>query len=389
MTFLNKNTSNKAGQRNDTASEESQPRAIVDFSRSIPPLPDIVQPHLRRTLAELAQRADIDALLRVAVTTGSDVDRAAGAEWLKPRFRDAIATERICVTSGTQSALFVLLGTLVGQNNLLLSESLSYGVISLVAKHAHVRMKGLAADDDGIIPAAFEDACRNDAPKALYCNPTDQNPTTAVMPETRRLEIAAIARRYGVPIIEDDPLGRLHLDGPRPIAAIAPDVTWYIMGLTKCLAHGMRVAYVVGPSAAELARVTAPWMKLSYWAPQPLTAAVTTSWIGDGTADAISKAILEEGIARQTLAARLLAGADIAAKPTGLHSWLRLPPSVPRDVLAADLKKAGVLVRVADLFAVDDQPVPNAIRLSLSSPLLRADVARGLGIVADRLNAAS
>lgn len=368
--------------------KQSQDRSsppIIDFSRSIPPLPDIVQPRLRSALAELAQRNDIDALLRIAVTAGSEADRAAGEEWLRPRFRSEIATDRLCVTSGTQSALFILLEALVGQNNLLLSESLSYGVISLVAKHAHVRMKGLATDDDGIIPSHFEESCRKDSPKALYCNPTDQNPTTAVMPEARRMEIAAIARRYGVPIIEDDPLGRLHLHGPRPIAALAPDVTWYIMGLTKCLAHGMRVAYVVGPSAAELKRVVDPWMKLSYWAPQPLTAAVATSWIFNGDAEAISNAILAESIERQKLATKQLAGTDLVAKPTGLHSWLRLPSSLPREIFAADLRRAGVLVRISDLFAVDNSPAPNAVRLSLSSPLHREDVNRGLKIVSERL----
>lgn len=363
-----------------------RPDDVVDFSRSIPPLPELVQPHLSRTLLELSRRDDLGSLIRIAVASGSEIDRAAGAQWLAPRFRAPIPTERICVTSGTQSALFVLLDALVGKENLLLSESLSYGVISLVAKRAHVRMKGLAIDDDGIIPAAFEESCRKDSPKALYCNPTDQNPTTAVMPEARRLEIAAIARRYGVPIIEDDPLGRLHLDGPRPISALAPDVTWYIMGLTKCVSHGMRVAYMVGPSAAALDRAIAPWMKLSYWSPQPLAAAIATSWIHDGTAEAISKAILEESTERQRLAARMLAGSDIVTKPTGLHLWLRLRPPLNRLALSADLEDAGVLVRPADRFAVDDTPVPNAIRLSLSSPLRRADVRRGLEIVADRLS---
>ena len=304
---------------------------------------------------------------------------------LTPRFRSAIPPERICVASGTQNALFVLLDALVGQNGLLLSEQLSYGVISLVAQRAHIRIKGLAIDDEGIIPASFEESCRIDAPRALYCNPTDQNPTTASMPEGRRLEIAAIARRYGVPIIEDDPLGRLHPDAPRPISALAPDVTWYIMGLTKCIAHGMRMAYIVGPSAQALQNAIAPWLKLSYWAPQPLAAAVTTTWINDGTADKISSAIVEEFIARQRLASRLLEGADIAAKATGLHLWLRLPAHVDRFVLTEQLRNAGVLIRPSNLFAVDDTPPPNAVRLSLSSPLHREDVERGLKIVAEQL----
>lgn len=369
----------------ETATQTSA-ATFIDFTRSIPPMPAIFQTRLSRTLTEFAGERDIDLLARTAVSGGAVPDREAGARWLEPRFRSPVDIDRVTVTNGTQSAILLLLEALVGQDGLLLAESLSWGVIREVARRAHVRIKGLPIDDDGIIPDAFEAACRDLRPKALYCNPTDQNPTTAIMPETRRRAIAEIARRYGVTIIEDDAIGRLHPEAARPIAAIAPEITWYVMGLTKCIAHGLRLAYIVGPSAAETERVIGPARRLSFWAPTSLTAAIASRWIGDGTAEEICTAIRQESAKREQLASSILAGADLVSKPGAMHVWLRLGAGYDRHAFAASLKSRQVLVRPAELFAVDDTPPPNAVRLSLSSPLDRDNVERGLRIIAANLD---
>jgi DNA-binding transcriptional MocR family regulator len=202
------------------------------------------------------------------------------------------------------------------------------------------------------------------------------------MSEGRRLALAAIARRYGVPIIEDDPLGLLDPDAPRPIAALAPDVCWYLMGTTKCLAHGLRVAYLCGPSPDAVAHVLAPIARLSHWFAAPLPLAVATRWIETGAAQGVLAAIRDEVEARRALARDILHGLD-AANPRGaLHLWLGLPARIARDDFVAALAARGVRVRPASLFAVEDRSAPNAIRLSLSSPQLRSDVADGLAIIA-------
>ena len=100
-------------------------------------------------------------------------------------------------------------------------------------------------DEQGVDADAFADACRRLRPKALYLNPTLLNPTTHTISEPRRLALTAIARRFGVPIIEDDPYGLLPRDAPPAFAALAPELTWHIAGLAKCLGAGLRVAYVV------------------------------------------------------------------------------------------------------------------------------------------------
>lgn len=354
----------------------------VDFTRSIPPLPPAMASHLKAGLEQLARDPDLGLIARVAHPGGSAEDRQAAALWVTPRFRKPVAPDTVIVTNGTQSAILLLLEGLVGQGGLLLAESLSWGVVGHLARLAHVRLKGVPIDENGIIPEAFDALCRAERPKALYCNPTDHNPTTSMMPEARRLVIAEIARQHGVAIIEDDAIGLLHPDAPRPISALAPDVGWYVMGLTKCLAQGLRMAYIVGPSSSELERVIGLNLRLSYWVPSPITAAVVSRWMLDGTAARIAADIYEENKAREKLALAILKDADLVIKPAAMHVWLRLPQRIDRHAFIAELAGRGVLVRAAEMFSVDEAPPPNAVRLSLSSPLLRADVERGLRTIA-------
>ena len=79
---------------------------------------------------------------------------------------------------------------------------------------------------------------RRRKPKALYLNPTLQNPTTLTISDQRRRDIAAVARRFKLPIVEDDAYGFIPTHGHAPFAAIAPDLTWHVAGLAKCIGAG-------------------------------------------------------------------------------------------------------------------------------------------------------
>src|SRR5262249_19183617 len=161
---------------------------------------------------------------------------------------------------------------------------------------------------EGLVPAAFEVACKQHSPKALFCVPTLQNPTTAIMSHERRLEIAAIARRHGVMIIEDDVYGLLPVQGPLPFAVLAPAVTWYVTGLNKALAPGMRVGYAVAPDEAGARRLCSAFAFTTMWVVSPLSAVVALQWIADGTAERISDEIRREAMSRQTIAREMLHG---------------------------------------------------------------------------------
>lgn len=332
-------------------------------------------------LQAIAGTHDLGQLTHRSIARGAEADRAAAAGWLRRRFGGDVAPGRLIITNGTQSAILMLLRRLVEPGGLLVAERLSYGPLRLLADAAGVRLAGLEIDAEGILPEAFAQACRSLRPRALYCNPTVQNPTTAIMPAERRAAIAAIARRHAVAVIEDDALGRLHEGAPPPIAALAPDVTWYVMTTTKCLSHGLRLAYLVAPSQEVADRVLGPIEHLSWWHPAPLSSAMVTTWIASGAADRITCAIAHECRAREAAARDVLTACAIDSQPGGMHIWLTVPPPWTGHAFAEAAAARGVLLRAADLFAVDEQPIPAAVRVSLSTPATLLDVRRGLGVI--------
>ena len=107
-------------------------------------------------------------------------------------------------------------------------------------------------DAEGVEVDAVAEACKKLKPKALYLNPTLQNPTTITISDQRRRDIAAMARRFKLPIVEDDAYGFIPAHGHAPFAAIAPDLTWHVAGLAKCIGAGLRAAYVVVPDTRSI-----------------------------------------------------------------------------------------------------------------------------------------
>ena len=220
---------------------------IVDFRRSLPPdVPGFAR-ELAHSLGQMAQDPrHLGALMHESRAASSERERIAGVRFLGSRLGADVSPDRILITNGTQSALALLFRDIVGSSGVLLAEALTYGSLRALAEKCAIRVQGVAVDDEGLCPEAFEQACRTHRPQALYCNPSMHNPTTATMSLRRRWAVIEIARKYGVTIIEDEALGRLYPDMPQPLATLAPEICWYLMTTTKCLSHGLRLSYAAG-----------------------------------------------------------------------------------------------------------------------------------------------
>lgn len=323
----------------------------------------------------------LDPLLGYPPEGGFPRHREAGAAWITAAGLPC-APGDVVVVSGSQHALTTLFTTVVRPGDLVLCEALTYPGFKAVAGLLHLRLQGIALDEHGLRPDALEAACRTAAPRALYCVPTIQNPTTAVMSASRREEIARIARRYGVAVIEDDIHRLLAPGAPPPIARFAPEITHYVLSTSKSLAPGLRVAFVrAAPgSASRLAAAT----RATTWGAAPLMAEIAARWIVDGTADAITAARRAEAAARQSIAAEAL-GPALRAHPSGYHAWLSLPDPWRAATFAERARARGVLVTAADAFAVGRVDVPHAVRVSLGAPATREELETGLRAIGEVL----
>ena len=149
-------------------------------------------------------------------------------------------------------------------------------------------------------------------------------PLTLTIPEKRREEICAVARKYHLPIIEDDAYGFIPLHGPPPLATMAPDLTWHIGGLAKCIGAGLRLAYVVAPDT-KAAWPFVSTMRANTVMASPLNNALATRWIEDGTADSDTCASFgTKPLPGKAWSRRLLPAGSYKSDPISFNIWLPL-----------------------------------------------------------------
>jgi DNA-binding transcriptional MocR family regulator len=305
---------------------------------------------------------------------GSDADRAAGAVWLEPMF-GRLNPARVVVCPGAQAALAALLLTLSEPGDVVITEPTTYPGTRAAAAQFGRKVVTVEVDEHGMVPDALEKACRLHPARLLYLNPTLQNPTTATMPEHRRKEIAGAAARCGLRIIEDDPYWRFAKGAPAPVAHFAPHISYYVSTLSKCLTPGLRIAFVLLPDTHARAGFLTALRSFALMA-APLTAALATQWICDGSANHLLAGVREEARVRNSLAQDILAGRS-GTSGEGLHVWLTLPTYWSSSELARAAVAEGLSVTPAEVFS-GGLPGPNAIRISLGGIKDRKRLAAGL-----------
>ena len=207
------------------------------------------------------------ALDRVLSTRGREALQYSTTEGFAP-LRDWIArrlstsdapvsADEVLIVSGSQQGLDLLAKVLLDPGDVVLVETPTYlgalQAFSLFDPH----YVSIASDENGLIPDALNDSMRG--AKFLYCLPNFQNPTGRLLAEERRHDLVKRARELDLLILEDDPYGALSYDGGTPpsIRSLAPERTVYMGSFSKVLAPGLRLGYVIAPSALRAKLVQA------------------------------------------------------------------------------------------------------------------------------------
>jgi DNA-binding transcriptional MocR family regulator len=306
--------------------------------------------------------------------------RTVAAVWMRrPGFSPA--AEDMVVCSGVQHAMHTVLATIAKPGDVVLTEALTYAGIKAIAALSGLQLCGLPMDSEGIGPQAFEDACRRGA-RILYTTPTLHNPTTITMSVSRRQEIARIAETYNVAVLEDDVLGFLAPEAPLPLAAYAPANTYYLLGTSKSLAPGLRVAYTICPRGMQ--QQIANTIRTTIWETSPLMSAVLAKWIQDGTADRTIAFKRAEVSSRHELAKRILSQTAPPAHTTP-HWWITLPEAWRAENLTEECRKRGVGITPAAVFAINRDEVPMAVRICLGAVSTQQRLQDGLQIIKEVL----
>ena len=177
------------------------------------------------------------------------------------RYGVEVKPENVLVTSGSQQALDLIGKLLINPGDRVLVEAPTY-LGALQAFNAYqADYLPVPVDDDGMDIGALDDQMRA-GPKFVYALPNFQNPAGVTLSLARRNRLVEHAASLGIPIVEDDPYGQLRFEGEHLPSLVKLDAethgcsrgertftgnVLYLSTLSKTLAPGLRVAWVVAP----------------------------------------------------------------------------------------------------------------------------------------------
>ncbi|WP_366655819.1 PLP-dependent aminotransferase family protein [Fodinicurvata sp. EGI_FJ10296] len=352
---------------------------LIELGVNRPPA-HLGKAEMSAALVRLAGDPRLSDLMNYQAHTGAWDHREAGAAWVARRGVSHPASN-VLLTSGAEHAIASALMGLTDPGDTILVEGLTWSGVRALASLHRLSLKPVAMDAEGLIPEAFEAACRVSGARLLYCMPTIHNPTTAYMPAERREAIAGIARKYGVTIIEDDVYGFLPDDPTPALSAYAPERCIYITAASKCVAPGMRVGFAALPSD-RIGRFSAASRALNWMAP-PAMAEIVSGWIRDGTADELASRIRADVKRRQAIATRLLDGLSYQTHPAAFHVWLELPEPWRGGDVVRMARNRGLSMTATEMFVPGRGEPPHALRVTVSATRDDAELEAGLSVLRD------
>jgi 2-aminoadipate transaminase len=163
----------------------------------------------------------------------------------------ACTEDEVFITSGAQQAMSLLGQLFVSPGGTVVTEELTYDGMLNSLRPLQPRVLTVPSDPrTGMDLDALEALlAAGERPSLLYAIPEGHNPLGNSMPADARRRLARLARRHGVPVIEDDAYGLLGYDDAAPPPLRSYDGRWvmYVGSFSKIMAPALRTGWVVAP----------------------------------------------------------------------------------------------------------------------------------------------
>jgi 2-aminoadipate transaminase len=221
---------------------------IISFAGGMPSAESFAKHEIADIYKELLDEKG-ESLLQYGATDGYYPLKVAMVPFLADK--GVTATEDgMMIVSGSQQSIDLMCRAFIEPGDVVLVERPTYlAVLHILATH-QAKPVGVEMQDDGVDLADLEEKMRAHRPKILYLVPTFQNPTGRTMSLEKRKAVVALAKKYGVVIIEDDPYRDLRYRGEALPAIHSFDDGAHVVystSVSKIISPGMRVGVVVAP----------------------------------------------------------------------------------------------------------------------------------------------
>ena len=346
---------------------------VISFAAGNPAPEAFPTDVIAKLSADIFREEAINAL-QYSITEGYPKLR----EWLKDDltkkglFHDG---DQVVITSGAQQAIETTAKILCNEGDVIICEDPAF-VGSLNAFRSYgVKLAGVPMDDDGMIIEKLEETLKaNPTAKFIYTIPNFQNPTGKTTTLQRRKDILALAEKYGVYILEDNPYGALRFEGedvPSIKELDTKNIVLYCGTFSKTLAPGLRVGYLLGNSeivAKAVVGLQTSTVHTNIWA-QMLAYRFVTTVDFDEHLERLREIYRHKcRLMLDGLKAELPEFITLTHPQGGLFIWATLPERFNMN----EFCKGAVLKKVAvvpgNAFTADENAVSHSFRLNYSTP---------------------
>lgn len=290
------------------------------------------------------------------------------------------SSDELIITVGAQHALYMVADLLMREGTTVAIEDPGYPDARNIFSCRTSQIIALPVDEHGL-PVA--DRLRG--MDYVYTTPSHQCPTGVTMPRQRRESLLERAQADDFVIIEDDFESENSFDGA-PIPALKSldrnDRVIYIGSLSKSLAPGLRIGYIV--AAPALIQQLRALRRLMLRHPSTFIQRTLALFISLGHNDAQLRRLAQAQKERHHLLTAALAKYLPECTPVpvsgGGSLWVRIPDDVRAQDLATEAARQGVLIEPGDVFFLSNSPPANYIRLGYQS--IPADaIEKGIAIL--------
>jgi len=288
---------------------------------------------------------------------------------LLPRRGIFARSDEVVVTLGAQNGLYLLAALLMRKGKAVAMEDPGYPDARHIFGLHTDAVRSVRVDCDGLDPAAIPEDCR-----IVFCTPSHQCPTAARLPiDRRRALLAWAAERDGL-IIEDDYDSQLleDMEGANLPALKSLDKEGrvvFVGSLSKTLAPGLRLGYLVGDAAliAELRRLRRLMLRHPPANNQRAVALFLSLGHHDALIRRLSSSIRDKREKLREALSRHLPEFDHGGARAGTSLWLRGPEGFDAAALVEAARAESVIVEPGRVFHADPAMAGNTFRMGVTS----------------------
>ena len=276
--------------------------------------------------------------------------------------------DAIQITQGSQQGLDIIGRVFIQPGSVVLTEEPTYLGALQAFSFYEAHFVSVKTDDSGMLPDDLEYKMREHKPVFIYLVPNFQNPSGITMSKSRREAVVALAKKYDVPIVDDNPYGELRYSGT-PVPSLKVMGGEHVIQLgtfSKIISPGLRVGWIAAD--VEFIGICEKMKQACDLHSTTFTQYVVYEFARDGALEQHIEKIKNAYGRRRDLMINALRkyldnGSTWTEPEGGLFLWVKLPDGISASKMLPVALKAG-LAYVPGKYFFSQKPDDSTLRIN-------------------------